>query len=91
MPEARTVPGDLHRSRGCWVSRPPPGDDLGVAIFARSPVPDDLIELPPQVGSPDLGEIDLVPLTNPRSPTKPAEALTTAILASGHPGKRCPA
>jgi len=62
-----------------------------VAIFARSLVPGDLIELPPQTGLPDLGEIDLVPLTSPRSPAKPAEALTTAIPASDHPGKRCPA
>jgi hypothetical protein len=62
-----------------------------VAILARNLVPGDLIELPPHAGLPDLGEIDLVLLTNPRSRTKPAEALTTAILASGHPGERCPA
>ncbi|HYZ56424.1 MAG TPA: LysR substrate-binding domain-containing protein [Streptosporangiaceae bacterium] len=61
---------------------------LGVAIFARSLVPDDLIELPAATGLPDVGEIDLVLLTNPRSATKPAEALTAAILASGHPVKR---
>ena len=56
---------------------------LGVAIFARSLVPDDLIELPASAGLPDVGAIDLVLLTNPRSATEPAEALTAAILASG--------
>jgi len=55
---------------------------LGVAIFARSLVPDDLIELPASAGLPDVGAIDLVLLTNPRSATEPAEALTAAILAS---------
>jgi DNA-binding transcriptional LysR family regulator len=60
---------------------------LGVAIFARSLVPDDLIELPASAGLPDVGAIDLVLLTSPRSATEPAEALTAAILASGHPVK----
>jgi DNA-binding transcriptional LysR family regulator len=64
---------------------------LGVAIFARSLIPDDLIELSAAAGLPDLGDIDLVLLTNPRSASKPAEALTAAILASGHPVKRHPA
>jgi DNA-binding transcriptional LysR family regulator len=58
---------------------------LGVAIIARSLVPDDLIELPASAGLPDVGAIDLVLLTSPRSATAPAEALTAAILASGHP------
>jgi DNA-binding transcriptional LysR family regulator len=58
---------------------------LGVAIFARSLVPDDLVELPATAGLPDVGAIDLTLLTNPRSATEPAEALTAAILASGHP------
>ena len=60
---------------------------LGVAIFARSLVPDDLVELPASAGLPDVGAIDLTLLTNPRSATEPAEALTAAILASGHPVK----
>ena len=33
------------------------------------------------------GTLDLVLLTNPHSATEPAEALTAAILASGHPVK----
>jgi DNA-binding transcriptional LysR family regulator len=64
---------------------------LGLAIFARSLVPDDLIELPASAGLPDPGEIDLVLLVNSRSATEPAEALTAAILASGHPIGRRPA
>jgi DNA-binding transcriptional LysR family regulator len=60
---------------------------LGLAIFARSLVPEDLVELPADSGLPDLGEIDLVLLTNPRAASDPAEALTAAILASGHPIK----
>ncbi len=63
---------------------------LGLAIFARSLVPDDLVELPASAGLPELGEIDLVLLTNRRSATQPVEALTAAILASGHPVKRPP-
>ncbi len=57
---------------------------LGVAIFARSLMPDDLVEVPESAGLPELGEIDLVLLTSPRAPTEPAEALTAAILGSGH-------
>lgn len=60
---------------------------LGFAIFARSLVPDDLVELPVGSGLPDLGEIDLVMLTNPHAATNAAEALTAAILASGQPIK----
>lgn len=60
---------------------------LGLAIFARSLVPDDLVELPVGNGLPDLGEIDLVMLNNPHAATNAAEALTAAILASGPPIK----
>jgi DNA-binding transcriptional LysR family regulator len=59
--------------------------ELGIAIFARSLVPDDLAELPLTAGLPELGEIDLVLLTNPRSTAQPVEALTAAILANGSP------
>lgn len=58
---------------------------LGIAIFARSLLPDDLVELPLHAGLPELGEIDLVLLTSPRAATEPVEALTAAILASGRP------
>ena len=59
--------------------------ELGIAIFTRSLVPDDLAELPMTAGLPELGEIDLVLLTNPRSTAQPVEALTAAILANGSP------
>jgi DNA-binding transcriptional LysR family regulator len=56
---------------------------LGVSIFARSLVPEDLVQLPSSAGLPPLGDIDLVLLTN--SPvSEPAQALVDAILASGH-------
>lgn len=58
---------------------------LGVAIFARSLVPADLVELPASAGLPELGEIDLVLLTNPRAETDAVDALTTAILARRDP------
>jgi DNA-binding transcriptional LysR family regulator len=58
---------------------------LGIAIFARSLVPDDLVELPVSAGLPELGEIDLVLLTNTRAAEGPVDALTAAILASGNP------
>ncbi|MGV9387428.1 LysR substrate-binding domain-containing protein [Nonomuraea sp. NPDC003707] len=58
---------------------------LGVAIFARSLLPADLVELPKSAGLPELGELDLVLLTNPRAPSELAEALTSAILAHANP------
>lgn len=60
---------------------------LGLAVFARSLVPADLVELPAGRGLPDLGEIDLVLLSGRRAATEATEALTTAILASGPPIK----
>jgi len=54
---------------------------LGVAIFVRSLLPADLVELPGSAGLPELGDLDLVLVTNPRAPAEPVEALTTAILA----------
>ncbi len=60
---------------------------LGIAIFARSLAPGDLVELPPGAGLPQLGEIDQVLLTNPHARTEPVEALTRAILSHAHPIK----
>jgi DNA-binding transcriptional LysR family regulator len=56
---------------------------LGVAIFSRTLLPEDLVELPADAGLPELGDVDLVLLTNPRSATEAADALTAAILAAG--------
>lgn len=58
---------------------------LGLAVFARSLVPDDLIELPASGGLPALGEINLVLLSRPGPASEATKALTSAILASGHP------
>jgi hypothetical protein len=55
-----------------------------VSIFARSLVPEHLVELPPSTGLPPLGDIDLVLLTNAGPASQPAQALVDAILASGH-------
>jgi DNA-binding transcriptional LysR family regulator len=57
---------------------------LGVSIFARSLVPEDLVELPSSAGLPPLGDVDLVLLTNASPVSEPAQALVDAILASGH-------
>jgi DNA-binding transcriptional LysR family regulator len=61
---------------------------LGVAIFPRSLAPGDLIEVPAGAGLPELGEIDLVLLTNPHAQTEPVEALTSAILSRANPIQR---
>jgi len=58
---------------------------LGVAIFARSLVPTDLVELPASVGLPELGETDLMLLTNPHSAGDAVEALAAAILSRRDP------
>lgn len=64
---------------------------LGVSIFARTLAPSDLVELPPAIGLPDLGEIDFVLLTGPRAPQEAANALTTAILGKSRPLALTPA
>jgi DNA-binding transcriptional LysR family regulator len=60
---------------------------LGVSIFSRSLMPDDLVEPHASAGLPALPHIDLVLVTNPRAAAEPATALTTAILSSGAPLK----
>jgi DNA-binding transcriptional LysR family regulator len=63
---------------------------LGISIFARGLVPEELVELPASAGLPALGDIDLVLLTNPRSASEPAQALVDTILATGPGLKRRP-
>ncbi|MGV9823221.1 LysR substrate-binding domain-containing protein [Nocardia xishanensis] len=58
---------------------------LGIAIFTRSLLPADLAELPCGAGLPELGELDLVLLTNPRAPAESVEALASTILAHSDP------
>lgn len=56
---------------------------LGAAIFARTLVPEDLIELPAASGLPTLGEIDFVLLDGPQAANDATQALTAAILSGG--------
>lgn len=58
---------------------------LGVAVFARSLAPGDLVELGSASGLPDLGDIDFVLLTSPQAPAEAADALTRAILSNSMP------
>jgi DNA-binding transcriptional LysR family regulator len=55
---------------------------LGLGIFARSLMPSDLVE---PAGLPPLPDVDLVLMSNPRAPSEPAEALTSAILGTAAP------
>ncbi len=60
---------------------------LGLAVFARTLMPDDLVELGAGADLPGLPHIDLVLLTGPRAAAESATALKTAILGSGAPLK----
>ena len=60
---------------------------LGIAVFAQTLMPADLVEVPASAGLPKLPHLDLVLLTNERAPAEAAQALTSAILASGAPLK----
>jgi DNA-binding transcriptional LysR family regulator len=57
---------------------------IGISALASSLVPVQLTTLGPQHRLPELGYIDLVLLTNPRTEHRPAtKALAAAVLASG--------
>jgi DNA-binding transcriptional LysR family regulator len=57
---------------------------IGISAMASSLVPDQLAALGPRHKLPELGHIDLVLLTNPRTEHRPAtKALAAAVLASG--------
>jgi DNA-binding transcriptional LysR family regulator len=58
---------------------------LGIAVFAKTLMPSDLVELPASAGLPKLPHLDLVLVTTKRAPAEAAKALTSAILASGAP------
>ncbi|MFE9201195.1 LysR substrate-binding domain-containing protein [Micromonospora sp. NPDC007230] len=58
---------------------------LGIAVFARSLLPSDLVELPASTGLPVLPALDLVLLTNPHAPEQATTALTSAILSRSMP------
>jgi DNA-binding transcriptional LysR family regulator len=58
---------------------------LGVTVMARTLMPGNFVELPPAAGLPELGEMDLVLLRNPRARSEAVEALIAAVLASAPP------
>jgi DNA-binding transcriptional LysR family regulator len=58
---------------------------LGIAVMARTLTPGDLVEVPATARLPRLSHLDLVLLTNPRAPSVPAAALTSAIKAGASP------
>lgn len=53
---------------------------IGIAVFAQSLIPADLVQLPAVLGLPDLGGVDITLVANPQSPAEPIQALTAAIL-----------
>jgi DNA-binding transcriptional LysR family regulator len=53
---------------------------LGVAVFPRSLIPDDLVVVGTRFGLPVLGEVDLTLLRNPGAPAEPVDALISAIM-----------
>jgi DNA-binding transcriptional LysR family regulator len=64
---------------------------IGVSALARSLVPVQLTTLGTQHRLPELGHIDLVLLTNPRTEQRPAtKALAAAVLAGGAAGIAAP-
>lgn len=64
---------------------------IGISALARSLVPVQLTRLGPQHRLPELGHIELVLLTNPRTEHRPAtRALAAAVLAGGPAGISAP-
>ena len=56
---------------------------LGVTAHTRSLIPEGLVELPPEAGLPELGEVEFVLLARGRGESGPGAALARAILATG--------
>lgn len=53
---------------------------IGVAVFPSSLVPADLQRLPTSESLPELGDVDITLVSNPRAARDPVQALTAAIL-----------
>lgn len=53
---------------------------IGVAVFPSSLVPPDLQRLPTSDSLPELGDVDITLVANPRAAREPVRALTAAIL-----------
>jgi len=55
---------------------------IGIAVFPRVLIPDELIEVTGTFDLPRLGEVDFTLLSNPRSAREPVDALANAIHAT---------
>jgi DNA-binding transcriptional LysR family regulator len=53
---------------------------IGIAVFAQSLIPPDLVRLTAQWDLPELGDVDIALVANPLADPGPVEALTSAIL-----------
>jgi DNA-binding transcriptional LysR family regulator len=53
---------------------------IGIAVFPSSLIPRDIEALPASLGLPELGDIDITLVSNPRASSKPVEALIEAIM-----------
>jgi DNA-binding transcriptional LysR family regulator len=56
---------------------------LGVAVFPRTLIPDDLVQVTNRFDLPVLGEVDFTLLRNPSAPAESTDALISAILGRG--------
>lgn len=57
---------------------------IGIAVFPRSLIPDDLVTVTNRFGLPELEDIDFRLLTSPLAPSEPVMALSTAIMDRTH-------
>ena len=57
---------------------------LGITVQARSLISRGLVELPPELGLPDLGEIEFTVLGADRPATTPVGALAALLIANTH-------
>jgi DNA-binding transcriptional LysR family regulator len=55
---------------------------IGIAVFPRVLIPDELVEVTGTFDLPRLGEVDFTLLSNPRSAHEPVDALANAIHAT---------
>jgi DNA-binding transcriptional LysR family regulator len=53
---------------------------IGVAVFPRTLIPDDLVQVNSSMGLPSLGQVDFTLLANPMAAKEPVDALVSAIV-----------
>ncbi len=58
---------------------------LGIAVFPKSLIPPELVQVNASLDLPDLGEADFALLDNPTSAREPVEALVSAIIGRQAP------